>query len=280
MKNTQDSVKAEVDGGSPPAAVSAGTNKGTVRVLQALSLFTRQPAWGVTEVSRALGCSKNSAFQALDTLVKEALVVRDPSGQRYQLSHGVIDFVGDGEALDVRALCQPYLSRLQRLTGASTFLSIIVGRYSVCIDSMQALGVTVGYSPLSQPVPLHAGTSSRLLLACLDDEEIDRFICLAGSRQAFTPTTITEAGALWEEVRRIRVLGYSRSYEDFSTGATYLAFPVRGAMDRPLAAITIGGPIDRFTREVADGFVPAIRAVMAELNQHSRLFPATPIIRF
>ena len=275
-----DNVKAGLSQESESGVGPGGTNKGTVRVLQILSLFTRQPSWGVTEVSRELSCSKNSAFQALDTLVKEALVVRDPSGQRYQLSHGVIEFVGEGEALDVRALCQPYMSRLQRQTGASVFLSIIVGRYSVCIDSIQAPGVTIGYSPLSQPVPLHAGTSSRLLLACLDDEEICRFLELPGTRQTYTPTTIIDAAAIWEEVRRVRALGYSRSYEDFSTGATYVSFPVLDAMKRPLAAVTIGGPIDRFTPEIADGLVPTIRAVMEDLNQHSRLFPATPIIRF
>ena len=53
-----------------------------------------------------------------------------------------------------------------------------------------------------------------------------------------------------------------------------------GALDRPLAAVVVGGPLNRFTREVADGFIPAIRSIMAELNQHSRMFPAIPIVRF
>ena len=74
--------------------------------------------------------------------------------------------------------------------------------------------------------------------------------------------------------------GFARGYEDFSTGATFVSYPVFGALDRPLAAITIGGPINRFTQTVADGFIPAIRAIIAELNQHSRMFPAVPIVRF
>ncbi|MDB5511920.1 MAG: hypothetical protein JWR08_1403 [Enterovirga sp.] len=255
-------------------------NKGTVRVLNALSLFSRKPSWGVTELSRELGCVKNSAFQALDTLMKEGYVVRDPSGQRYQLSHTVIHFAGDGEALDVRSLCHPYLVRLQELTGASVFLSIIVGRYNVCIENLQAPGVTVGYSPISQPIPLHAGAGSRLLLAYLQDDEIQRYIEIVGQLERVTPTTIVDPAALWDEVRLIRRVGFARGYEDFSTGATFLSFPVLGAVDRPLAAITIGGPINRFTRAVADGLLPAIRAIMSELNRHSGMFPAVPIIRF
>ena len=62
-------------------------NKGSVRVLEIFSLFAQKPSWGVTEVSREMGCSKNSAFQALDTLIEEGYLVRDASRQRYQLSY-------------------------------------------------------------------------------------------------------------------------------------------------------------------------------------------------
>ncbi|MBI3516102.1 MAG: IclR family transcriptional regulator [Proteobacteria bacterium] len=255
-------------------------NKGSLRVLNVLSLFSRKPLWGVTEVSRELGCAKNSAFEALDTLHQEGYVIRDTSGQKYQLSHVALGFIADGDALDVRSLCQPYLSALQRLTNESAFLSIIVGRYNVCIDSIQADGVKVGYSPLSQPIPLHAGSGSRALLGFLQDDEVARYIEAAAPLQRVTPTTIVEPEKLWAEIKLVRSRGFARSYEDFSTGANFLSFPVLGAMDRPLAAITIGGPVQRFTIEIADASIPAIRSIMAELNQHSRMFPAVPIIRF
>jgi DNA-binding IclR family transcriptional regulator len=253
-------------------------NKGTVRVLNALSLFTRRPDWGVTELSRELECSKNSAFQALDTLLKEGYLVRSSSGPRYQLAHKVLGFGLAAETTDIRSLCHPYLQRIHELTGESAFLAILVGRTCVCIDSVQARGVTVGYSPLSQPLPLHAGTGPRLLLAHLQDEEIERYIALESPLRSFTPTTITDPQALREEVATIRRLGFARGYEDFSTGANFLAFPVIGMMGRPLGTIVVGGPLFRFTRDVADGSVPAIRGLMDELNQHSRMFPAMPAV--
>src|SRR5882724_7446534 len=167
-------------------------NKGTVRVLSALNLFTQQPTWGVTELSRELKCSKNSAFQALDTLLKEGYLVRSSSGPRYQLAHQVLSFGLAAESTDIRSLCHPYLQRIHELAAESTFLAILVGRTCVCIDSIQTQGVTVGYSPLSQPLPLHAGTGSRLLLAHLRDEEIERYIELESPLRRFTPSTITD----------------------------------------------------------------------------------------
>ncbi len=254
------------------------TNKGTVRVLHALSLFTQRPTWGVTEISRELNCSKNSAFQALDTLLKEGYLVRSAAGARYQLAHKVLSFGRGGEPADIRSLCHPYLQRIHALTAESAFLAILVGRTCVCIDSIQTQGVTVGYSPLSQPLPLHAGTGPRLLLAHLTDAEIERYIELESPLRAFTPTTITDPKALWEEIRMIRQQGFARGYQDYSTGANFLAFPVIGPMERPLGTIVVGGPLFRFTREAADAFLPALLAMIDELNQHSRMFPAVPMV--
>lgn len=255
-------------------------NKGTLRVLQVLSLFIRKPIWGVTEVSRELDCSKNTAFHALDTLLKEGYLVRDAGGMKYQLSHAVLALGRGFESLDVRSLCRPYIETIHRDTGESVFLSIVVGRHNICIDSIQGQGVTVGYSPLSQPLPLHAGAGSRLLLAYLEDKKIEEYIRLESPLRAFTPTTIVDPARLREEVALIRSVGFARGYGDYSTGATYLSFPVFGPMGRPLAAITVGGPIFRFTKEVADAAIPNIRRVLGELNQHSRMFAAVPEINF
>lgn len=256
------------------------TNKGSVRVLQIFSLFAQKPSWGVTEVSREMGCGKNSAFQALDTLLQEGYLVRDPSGQRYQLSHKALDFVGDGEVLDVRLLCREYLERLHAITGQAIFLSIIVGHYTVCIDSIQPPGMSVGYSPLSQPIPLHIGTGSRLMLSCLEDAEIQRYIDKFSPLLRMTPTTLVTPEQIWDEVKLVRSRGYSRGYQDHSVGFNYLSFPVFSSIQRPLAAITIGGPVNSFTWDVADSMIAQIQAVMAELNQHSRVFPTVPLVTF
>jgi len=258
--------------------MNLSVNKGTMRVLRVLSLFSEKPIRGVTEVSNALECSKNTAFHALDTLLKEGYLVRDAGGTRYQLGHLALTLARGVGSVDVRSLCMPYLQRIHQLTNESVFLSILVERQNICIESIQTRGVTVGYSPLTQPLPLHAGTGSRVLLANLSDEEIEAYIRDASPLPQYTPTTITDPAALWNEVRLIRSQGFARGYEDFSTGATYFSFPVFGALGKPIAAITIGGPIFRFTREIADGFIPAIRALLAELNQQSRMMSLVPVM--
>ena len=102
-----------------------------------MNLFGQQPTWGVTELSRELKCSKNSAFQALDTLLKEGYLVRSSSGPRYQLAHKVLNFGSTAESTDVRSLCHPTMQRIHELTSESVFLAILV---YLCLTGAQLDG--------------------------------------------------------------------------------------------------------------------------------------------
>ena len=67
-----------------PAAESAEFNKATVRILRVLSAFSQpQQSFGVSELNRSLGLSKNLVFRALATLVAEGYVMRMPA------AHGI-----------------------------------------------------------------------------------------------------------------------------------------------------------------------------------------------
>jgi DNA-binding IclR family transcriptional regulator len=258
------------------------SNKATVRVLQVLTKFLeRTRPYGVTELANELGISKNMAFRALNTLLEEGYVVRDASGARYELGYGVLALRrGEVEELDLRALCAPYLRRIHELTGESVFLSIIVGRNHVTIDAVEAHGVKVSHNPRGLPVPLHASPASRVLLAFLHDDEIAEYIRVAAPLKRFTPTTIVEPDKLWDEVRLVRGRGYALGYGDHYTGATYVSFAVLDGSGRPHAAITVGGPLDRLTDARVQEVLPRILAIVGELNQRIRHFPASSVVAF
>jgi DNA-binding IclR family transcriptional regulator len=218
--------------------------------------------------------------RALGTLMEQGYVVRDESRTRYQLGHGVLDLHARAVELDIRALCEPALRRLHDLTGESVFLSIIVGRNHVTIDSVEAHGVKVSHNPPGLPVPLHASPASRVLLAFLGDAEIDEYIRLASPLKRFTATTLTDPAKLREEVQLVRRQRYAKGYGDHYTAGTYIAFPVLDSEERPHAAITVGGPRERFTQQRVDELLPAMLEIMEELNRKSRMHPVTSIVMF
>jgi len=266
------------------------TNKGqsnlniaTLRTLKVLSAFAnRSGPLGVTEVSRTLSMSKNMAYRTLKTLEHEGYLVRAASGKRYMLGPGVLRLRGHiaEEQFDIRVLCKPYLQRLHETTRESVFLSVILGRNHVTIDSVEAHGTRVSHNPRGLLVPLHASPASRALLAHLSDEEIETYLKVACPLERFTDSTITKPEALWDEVRLVRARGYARGYGDHYANATYISFPVLDATGRPHAAVTIGAPKDRMSEEDVDRLLPRMQAIIDELNQQSSLYNADAHIEF
>jgi DNA-binding IclR family transcriptional regulator len=274
-----------LDGTAAPEGRTRGarkSNKATVRVLEVLASFLdRTRPCGVTELAAELGISKNMAFRALSTLLQEGYVVRDATGARYELGPSVLALRrGEIAEPDLRALAAPYLRRIHQLTGESVFLSIIVGRNHVTIDGVEAHGIKVSHNPRGLPVPLHASPASRVLLAFLHDDEIEEYIRVASPLKRFTPTTIVDPERLREEVRLVRGRGYALGYGDHYTGATYVSFAVLDGTRRPHAAITVGGPPDRFTEVTVAAMVPRILAIVDELNQKTRHVPASSVVAF
>jgi DNA-binding IclR family transcriptional regulator len=250
-------------------------NKATVQILQVLSGYVgRTSSHGVTELSRELNISKNMAYRALSTLLKEGFVVKDASGGRYELGFGVLQ-IQDLDAdlqFDVRSFCAPFLQRLHKVTGESIFLSVIVGHSHVTIDSVEAHGVRVSHSPRGLHVPLHASPASRVLLSFLSDDEIAEYIRVASPLKRFTATTITDPDALWKEVGLVRAQGFARGYGDHYAHATYISFPVLDSTGRPHAAITVGGPADRLTKVDVEKLLPGMMEIIREMNCQSALY--------
>jgi DNA-binding IclR family transcriptional regulator len=75
-----------------------------------------------------------------------------------------------------------------------------------------------------------------------------------------TPRTITAPGLLRQQLDRVAETGVAFEFEESTVGLACVAAPVLDAADRPVAAISITGPMARFRPEAA---VPAVRAAAA-----------------
>lgn len=270
-----------VPAASPRADESASgrVNRSTLRVLGVLSRFVEADgALGVTEISAALGMTKNMVHRALSALVAEGYLVRDAAGRKYRLGWRVLELRGhDPTEFDIRAVCRPTLEALHALTGESVFLSIIAGRERVNIDDITAVGPRVSHVQRGLPRPLHITVTGRTLLAFLSDTEIAAYLRAAGALEAYPDARIRSAAALHEAVAEIRRAGCAVGPGETLAGvarANYACFPVLDSAGRPHAAITVGGPAERFTLERAHTLLPQMRALAGEAERRARLVPA------
>jgi len=252
-------------------------NKSTLRVLKILDFVVANSdrSVGVTEVSKALEISKNLAFRALQTLMEEGFVNRNPESKRYHLGTAGFEFPATvPDALDLKNICMQYMREIHDLTGETVTLSVLDGNYTIVVEGIEGRNPIVTRVMYGKPIPLHAGPGSRAVLAFMSDHRIDQYIAHNSPLQSITPTTITEPELLRKEVQRIRRAGYALGFRDNMPTGNAVAFPVLDSSKQSLGAIAIGGQAEQFPMDKLMALLEPMGKIMDRLNAETRVLNA------
>jgi IclR family KDG regulon transcriptional repressor len=257
---------------------SKAINTSTVSILAVLKCFTvGKPLLTIGEICAVLGISRNMAFRSLSFLSSLNYVIRDSSGRKYQLGHGVLELCNDlTTGLDLRRICANYMRRLQSLTGETVSFSVPIGRTSVVIDGVEGQAWTRrSRIAWGRALPLHGGAAPRAILSCLTDNEIKQYVSEEAPLRQRTGKTMPMK-RLMQEIHKIRELGYSLSIPEYvDDGSQHVAFPVRDVAMRAHGAIAVSGPAERLTMKKIEAFLPEMIRLIADLNEQSQLIPSS-----
>jgi DNA-binding IclR family transcriptional regulator len=209
----------------------------------------------LTEIQRATGFPMSTAKRILESLVAEGLVVR--RDQRYFLGPYVMvwaDAVRRGS--DVVQLSEPVLESLRDACGETVTLNVRNGLNRVCIRRVRGKS-PINYDPMvGEIIPLQAGSSSKVMLA-FDDALAEQVI--AQGLTAFTESTIVDPVAFRADLELVRKRGYAIALDETAVGVSSIGAPIFESQGAVAAAIVIGGPSFRCTREWLEGQAGELR---------------------
>lgn len=246
---------------------SGGGTAAADRVADVLLSFAgARGALGVSEISRRLGLSKAVVHRILRSLVSRGLVALDEDGRRYRLGPAAATLGARAlRDMNLREAALPVLRRLQAESGETATVSELVGVSRVYLDqvpSHQEIKMTV---EIGRPFPLHAGASSRAILA-FAPPELRRQI-LDGPLEALTPKTIVDRDGLGAELERNAREGVAVSFGERQAGAASVAAPLLGTGGYAAGAISVCGPVDRFDEEVVARLRPRVLDAAREVSR-------------
>ena len=231
---------------------TAQTITAVERTAEVLSAFARNESQtlGVTEIAVELGISKAVVHRILNSLRVKGFIEFDPATRRYLLGPSALA-VGLAflRHVDVRDLARPVLRDLSERTQETATLSIRSGWHRIYIDQVTPPREVKMMVPLGRSFPLHAGSSSKVLLAHLTKEEVDDYLS-AGNLEPLTDLTITDPAQLLEELDEIRAAGFAVSMGERQSGAGSVAVAILDHSGGPIASMSLCGPVERFQAEV------------------------------
>lgn len=192
---------------------------------------------GVSELARRANLSKSTAFRLLATLERNGAV--EKVGTHYRLGmrlHELGRDVYSPQHDRVRDLLIPFLGELYERTHRTVHLAALHGTDVFYLAKLHGHRRPASPSRIGGRVPAHATAVGKALLA-FDAEACE--VVLNSELGAFTPTTLTQAGALAAELERVRRTGVAYDREEVQPGLHCVAVPLLTPSNRSIAAFSV-----------------------------------------
>lgn len=241
----------------PPNEPYPGT-QAVMRAVALLKAFTdARPELGLTDLARAAGLNKTTAFRMLTALESAGLISKNHETDAYRLGPEAIALGGRAiRANHLYLASRPELEALAQKTGETATLEVLVGNETLILDEVLS-HYFIGATPsIGTRWPAHTTSTGKILLAQLPDGELG---AVAGGRLPKpTVNSIATQPALKRELARVREQGYSVANEELEVGFVAIGAPVRNHEGRVAAAISLGGPSVRLTPERIEELAPRV----------------------
>ncbi len=247
---------------SPPAV------KILDKALRVLMLFTpEQPEWGVTAIGTRVGMSKSTVHRILKVLEQHGFLRQDPQTRRFRLGLAGIELGRRAQSgFQLRSVALPIMEEMSAESGETVLLQVVSpeGDRVVCIERVERRRGLRLILDVGSTAPLHAGCSSKILLAYLDAESVNRV--LTGRLEPLTPHTITDPEIIRTQLEDVRRMGFAVSFEETDEGVAGVSAPIRDRDNRVVAGLTISGPMTRINPTTMDQFTRIVMAGAARVT--------------
>ena len=207
--------------------------------------------FGVSDLARRSGQTKNQTFRLLQTMIASGVVIQNSANRTYSLGYRLLEL---GAAAHTRSnlvhAAQPALDRLVIDTGDRVMLGRLTADFATVLLDLRDMAPNIHNSRAAgDRFLLHAGAGSKLLLAYSTPEYIDAYIRASSPLKRFTTYTCVQPSLLKEECSQIRANGYAISFQDLDLNRYSIAVPVRDSHNEVIAGISMSSSADKFGEE-------------------------------
>ncbi len=243
-----------------------------VKMAEILDGFTEDSSITLQALSRQLNVPRPTIYRIVQTLIDLGILTSS-----HQPGPRLIHWASPSR--NTHALEQASQESLQRLV--STFRDTAsvytrVGSARVCIARIEGVESLRHTIQVGTPLPLHAGSAGRILLAWLDDETRDRLI---HESQTFFPGPSPPSFSDWQEIREKQ---WAISLGERESALGSISVPIFTGTNHVIAALSISGPQERFVTDRQDAIISALqqeaqkitRLLCSAKNEHA--LAATP----
>jgi len=224
-----------------------------------------------TEVAELLGVARSTAYRYLQTLVQAGFLSEDGRGG-FRLGMKVLQLSRLARrSYGLASIAVPAMQELTERFRQTVLLTGRQGNAVVCLEREEAVEQYVRLSyERGTVLALNAGASAQVLLAWMDEPELDKLLATVELRR-FTETSITDPKALKNRLSDIREKGYSITIGEVDAEAMGIAAPVFTSTGEVVAALSVVLIRSRVSPDAVDEIVTAVVETARQLTEQAAL---------
>ncbi len=225
------------------------------RALTVLDTVAAAPDEGisVSEIARALGTSKSTAFSLVRTLVHRGFLREVLPGPRYHLGMALVR-LGDqaNRGFPLGRVCEPVLLQLSRDTGLTTRAAISDQGYPIFIARVDSPGAIRFHTALGVRELPHTSSAGKAILSQMSRGDLEALIAETGLPRR-TRKTITTLADLELDLEATRRRGYAIDDEEDVEGIFCIAAHFVDRTGKVTGAVSATGiKLDQSSRQIEE----------------------------
>jgi DNA-binding IclR family transcriptional regulator len=215
-----------------------------VRLLEILSVSPQGRS--LAQLAEELRVPKSTLFRILHTLQEHAVVVEDRERKIFSLGMKLLEWGHSAlSRIDLKTIAHPQLQKLAHQTRESFYLAILDQDDVIIIDHVDTPEVWKMVTRLGHRSPIHCTATGLILVAGLDDGEMEGIIQRKGLRK-FTESTITTTVRFKRRIAQIRKDGFSVVDGEYKEDLCAIAVPIRDHNGSVVASLMTAIPSERY----------------------------------
>lgn len=218
------------------------------------------------ELVETMAVHKTTVLRLLRSLETERFVRRDGL-HRYSLGSRLFELGSSSlRQHTIRDIASPHLEKLGDRTGGQTVhLATYENHRAVYIAKVDSTNAVIMYSRIGLSAPLHATAVGKVLTSELTARELAQALA-ATEMTAFTARTITDPAAYRTALADVREHGWAADAAEHEDFINCVAAPVRDALGRIMAAVSISVPDVILRAEQVRALVPYLRETATDIE--------------
>ena len=237
------------------------------KVLDILSGFSKEhEEFTADEISKRLKIPLSSTYKYLDLLLKKGFLAKNDDTKKFGIGLTLFK-LGNLFFANIRLteIAFPHMRSLSELSGETVILTVIHGWESMCIEKVESTNRIRFSVARGATLPLHAGASSKILLAYQEKAFVNAFAKSAGLT-AVTKNTITDFDLLIKELKKIRKKGVAISDGEADLVAIAVAAPIFDHHRTILSGISIVAPRERISQKKVPEIVDMVKDTARKIS--------------